>query len=293
MQDEKLQRNSGHWDIKRAKCFRGARQVFALYADDRFVGEFDSLYNRMLENFLGEIDVNGEDIALCRTAGEADDANAQGKTAAFLAIEGGELIGCSIDGLEDAWEKGVRFLTPVWNHDNLWCGSVNDSGAGFTAYGRDMVRKASELGIILDVSHMSDRGFWELCELTDMPFIASHSNSRAVYRNNRNLTDEQFAEIVRRGGTVGINLYGSFLGEKPRIETVVKHISYFISHGGENSVSLGCDFDGCDELPEGIAGLQDLNKIYSAVISEGYSKEIADKLFHDNLNRQVERICVI
>ena len=291
-QGESLLENGGHWDLKRAGKYTGAKQVFALYADDRYAGDFGRLYDGMLENFLREIGENSDAAVLCTTIQETDRAEKEGKIAAFLSIEGGELIDCDPDKLEKARDRGVRMLNPVWNHDNLWCGSVNGSGSGLTAKGRDMVKKAQELGIILDVSHMSDRGFWDLCELTDAPFIASHSNSRAVWRAKRNLTDEQFLEIKRRGGTVGINLYRGFLGPDADIDTILRHVEHFIRLGGEDNISLGCDFDGCDELPDGISGVQDIDKIYSAVLTAGYSRRVADKLFHDNLNRQVGLICV-
>ena len=137
---------------------------------------------------------------------------------------------------------------------------------------------------ILMVSHLSDRGFWDVCGLTDRPFVATHSDSRALCRNSRNLTDEQFAEIAQRGGLVGINLYTPFLVRQSDsvLDDAIDHIERFIGMYGEKIVALGCDFDGCDQLPVGIEGLGDMYRLADRMLALGYREETVRGLFYDN-----------
>ena len=167
-----------------------------------------------------------------------------------------------------------------------------DSGSGLTAAGKSALKKAIELGMIVDVSHMSEQGFWDLCRMTDVPFAATHSNSYAVKNHPRNLKDEQFREIAERGGVAGLNLYTSFLADET-LGAAARSIERFMDVGGENSLCLGCDFDGCESLPEGISGIQDMEKLYGFLAERGYSSKLLRKLFHDNLNGMVEKICDI
>lgn len=138
--------------------------------------------------------------------------------------------------------------------------------------------------MLIDVSHLSDRGFWNVCELTDRPFVATHSDSRALCRNSRNLTDEQFAEIAQRGGLVGINLYTPFLVRQSDsvLDDAIDHIERFIGMYGEKIVALGCDFDGCDQLPVGIEGLGDMYRLADRMLALGYREETVRGLFYDN-----------
>ena len=127
-------------------------------------------------------------------------------------------------------------------------------------------------------------GFWDVCEATDRPFVATHSDSRVLCRNSRNLTDEQFAEIANRRGLVGVNLYTPFLVRQSDsvIDDAIDHIERFIGMYGEKVVALGCDFDGCDTLPIGIDGLADMYRLADRMLTLGYKQETVDGLFYDN-----------
>ena len=213
-----------------------------------------------------------------------------------LFPEGAQLLGCSLEGLERAFRMGVRAVNPVWNHANRLCGScAEEPERGLTAQGRTFCRRMEALGMLVDVSHMSDAGFWDVAETLEGPFIASHSNARALCPHPRNLTDEMMREIIRRGGVAGINLFRAFLGEDTAgLEAVVAHIEHFLALGGEENVALGGDLDGCgDQFPAGFAGIQDMEQIVEALLRRNYREELLHAIFFDNLMRVVNQVCTM
>ena len=176
-------------------------------------------------------------------------------------------------------------MTLTWNYRSRYgCSSAIDQNEGLTEEGRRLVRALDEKGMLIDVSHLSDRGFWDVCEETARPFVATHSDSRALCRSSRNLTDAEFAEIAQRGGLVGINLYTPFLVRQSDsvIDDAIDHIERFVGMYGEKTVALGCDFDGCDQLPAGIEGLGDLYRLADRMLALGYREETVRALFYDN-----------
>ena len=136
---------------------------------------------------------------------------------------------------------------------------------------------------MLDMSHISEAGFYDVVAISRKPVIAGHSNSAAVMRHKRNLTDAQFTELVKCGGGAGVNLYPDFLGGGKNIASVVSHIEHFLSLGGRHSVFLGCDFDGVDSLPDGITDVQDLEKLYCELLRRNFSEDCVRDIFWNNL----------
>lgn len=294
--------NPGHVDLKRALRYAPYAQFFAFFVMtedempeqcERLRGkDFEDVFELELKLLLGELEKNSDKISLCRTAAEIKKAARDGKAAAMLSIEGAEAIGCGIDGLRKAYELGVRAVNPVWNRDNALGGcAASESGLGLTYLGQNFCLEAERLGMILDVSHLSEQGFWELCETVEAPFMASHSNSKALCGHVRNLTDGQFCEIVRRGGVAGINFYADFVGESPNIYDIVRHIEHFMELGGEKTLAIGGDLDGCDSLPEGIKGIENVSDLYEALLRENYGEDVLRGIFYENLLGLVETIC--
>ena len=240
---------------------------------------------RMLETAQHEFAANEDWLMFCRNATDFDAAADAGKAAAFLSIEGAELLPDRPDALDLAYDAGVRLITLTWNYRSRYgCAAVIDQAEGLTEAGKQLVRGCAERGILVDVSHLSEQGFWDVCETIDGPFVATHSDARALCRHPRNLTDRQFAEIARRGGLVGVNLYTPFLVRQSDsvIDDVIDHIERFIGMYGEKTVALGCDFDGCDQLPAGIDGLGDLYRLADRMLALGYTERAVDGLFYDN-----------
>ena len=177
----------------------------------------------------------------------------------------------------------------TWNYANALSGSNADRPEeGLTEKGRAFVRRCRELGVLPDMSHISEKAFWDVYELGGVMF-ASHSNSKSVYCHRRNLTDEQFAAISETGGVAGLNLYAEFLGENATCDTVIAHAERFLSLGGEKAVAIGADLDGCDALPEGISGIQDMEKLYEAFLKKNYSESLLRDIFFNNLFNLIER----
>ena len=242
------------------------------------------IFARALDCFETQLRENEDQIALCRTTAEAEAAMRRGKCAAFLSIEGAEAVREDEGLLELAYERGVRMISLVWNLPNglaAPCGSDE----GLSEKGKNFFRRAQKLGMIVDVSHLSERGFWDMAELAEKPIVASHSNSFAVCPHPRNLTDAQFKAIRDLGGTAGLNLYSPFLTENGRaaFDDVRRHVDHFLELDGEGHIALGADLDGCEVLPEGFSGVDDYEKLGAYLARCGYSETTLQNLFCKSL----------
>jgi len=198
-----------------------------------------------------------------------------------LTIEGPAGFGFDPALLEDLYKIGFRITTLGWNESNVLCGS-HKTGGGLTEQGREYVFEAQRLGMLVDVSHISDEAFWDIMDITRGPVIASHSNSRSVCNVSRNLTDEMFKAICQTGGVAGLNLYTKFLGENATVDTVCDHAIHWLELGGEKNISLGGDLDGCDTLPAGFSGVQDYPKLAERLLARGISEETVMDIFWNN-----------
>lgn len=278
-----LRKNGFHTDLERLHKFAPCAQVFAVCAEtlDQPVEKADAMLRRLSQ----EIEENSDIVMLCLNFHDIKKAAESGKVAVFISIEGCE----QISSLESAYQNGVRVLHPTWNFDNELCGAAMGSGKGLTEKGRAFVKKAQHMGFALDMSHISERGFWDTLEACEKPVIAGHSNARAICNVPRNLTDEQFNALVDVGGGAGINLYPEFLGLGKDINAVIAHIEHFLSLGGERSVFLGCDFDGIDSTPTGLDGVQKLDKLYNELLERNYPEALVRALFWDNLYDIMEK----
>lgn len=282
---ESLGENSGHIDLKRAKTFARYAQFFALYTDAAETPDLWGKCNELHDVFLREMSQNADCVRQCRTGTEVDAATAAGKCAAILSIEGADLLDCQIDRIKTAADWGVRFLNPVWNRANALSGTnLEDTSRGLSQKGKDFIRELEAHHIYADMSHISDAGFWDTIHITQKPVVASHSNSRALCDHPRNLTDDMFRAIRETGGVVGINLYRNFVGDD-QMETLVRHIEHFLNLGGEKTVCIGGDLDGCDALAGSLHGIQDISEIYKAMCARGYNKTLLDDIFWNNLRR--------
>ena len=289
-------RNHCHVDLERAEKYGRYAQFFALIG--LTVDIQDIYFHRIfyLEDdlFQQEMAANAGAITHCRTASEAEEAFAAGKVAAFLSVEGAELLDCSTERLEEAYALGVRSVNLTWNHVNALSGTnAEETRQGLTEQGRSFVRKAEKLGVLVDVSHLSDPGFWDVAETLSGPFWASHSNARRVFSQPRNLTDEQFTAIIDHNGVAGLNLYAEFLGENPDVDTVIAHLEHWLELGGARNVSLGGDLDGCSCLPAGFTGVESWSLLYERLLQRNYSEVLIQDVFFNNLMRVVSEVCIM
>ena len=295
----RLGRNPGNVDLERGRGLGPWAQFFALFPEPDVIpgggASPETVFEVGCRFFEEELAANGDILTQCRTGTEVRAALDAGKCAAVLSVEGAELLGCSLEGLEEGWKRGVRAVNLTWNHANALSGSVaEEPDRGLSPQGRAFVKRMGELGMLVDVSHLSEPGFWDVAELVKGPFVATHSNARAVCPHPRNLSDEMFSALVRSGGVAGLNLFRLFVGEPATVDRAVAHIEHFLSLGGERSICIGGDLDGCgDRLPDGISGVQDLGRLYERLLRRNYPEALVRAVFFDNLMRVVNEVCTM
>lgn len=286
--------NDGHVDLARGAKFAHYAQFFSVFADGKGSSKAGDWYDKIMANMKKEFADNADLVSLCVTAGEAKEAEKAGKVAAFIDVEGCELLDCSIEKLESAYQDGVRLVGLTWNHDNDLSGScATGTNKGLSEAGRAFFKRAQELGVIMDMSHASREAFWDCAELAKKPIIASHSDSSVVFDHARGLDDEQFKFLIKCGGVAGINLYDAFIGGDADMPQLIKHIEHFLSLGGEKTVAIGADWDGMERAACDMKGIQDTPMLYEELLRLGYSEEVVRGIFYDNMMRVVETVCGI
>lgn len=279
-----LSKNGGHIDLERAARFSAYGQVFAVWIPEELRGE--AAWNfccRVLEFAEEEERRCGGQIKFACKGETLADCFAVSSCVGVKAVEGGAALAGDLSHIDELAGFEVKFLTLTWNGANELgngCGVVG--GEGLTAFGKTAVTRLSAVGIVPDVSHLNEKGFWDVAEVlsNDEPFAATHSNAAAVCPHPRNLTDRQFLEIVQRGGVVGLNLCGDFLGEHS-MERLERHWAHFLSLGGEDTVCFGGDLDGI-ELPSEWGGLAVMERIGDYLCRKNYESRLIEKLFFGN-----------
>ncbi len=290
---EGLDRNSGAISLERTSDFGRYCQFFALWTADGYTGyplggdSVERAYYALLRCFRDQIDRNKDKIIHCRTAEEAEQAHQQGKAAAFLSVEGGELLGCDPTRLDQVARDGVVAINLTWNHANALSGAHADQPErGLSEIGRRFVEKMEELRILVDVSHLSEAGFWDVAEIASRPFIASHSNAKSVWNHTRNLTNEQITAIIGNQGVIGLNFYEGFVGGSRDLDMVRAHLDRILELGGARNVALGGDWDGCDLIAD-LPAIDSLPRLYEYLLLHGYDEAVVQDLFYNNLMRVV------
>lgn len=283
-----LWENGFHLDLRRLSAYAPCAQVFSVCV--RHQPGMTRETELVLDTLLRELEKHPETVTLCRNAVDITNAARSGKVAALLSVEGMEKLDCRLETLKRAWDRGVRIVHITWNHDNALCGAAMDSGSGLTAAGRAFVPAAQEMGVVLDMSHLSERGFWDTLELAKKPVLAGHSDSLAVCGDwPRNLTDEQFKALVETGGVAGLNFCCDFLGHGRDIDAILRHAEHFLSLGGEKALCLGGDLDGIPVLPAGLEGVQSMGALYEAMLRLNWSESLVQDIFYNNLMNFMER----
>ena len=237
---------------------------------------------------------SGGQVKIVRTAEELETCLRDGVLAAILHFEGAENLGSDPGALEVLYEVGLRSLGPVWSRPNGYGHGVPfrfpaspDTGPGLTGAGRALIRECNRLGILLDLSHLNERGFWEAAEITGAPLVATHSNAHALCPATRNLTDRQLDAIRDSGGMVGVNFAVGFLREDGKaeedtpIEVVVRQVDYLVERVVLDGVGFGSDFDGA-KVPRDIGDVSGLPKLLTTLRGHGYDDATLKKLAHEN-----------
>lgn len=312
-----LRENKLHIDARRLKENGYLLQCFALFVSLRGCEAIDGQgvlrpdkawadLQKLYQIYQQEMARNTDLLQPVTGAGDLEQCRQTGKVGAMLTVEEGGVCGGSPERLEELYAMGVRMLTLTWNFPNeLGHPNINalncqlgyrslfqaDEEHGLTDTGRVFVRRMEELGMLVDVSHLSDRGFWDVAETGTRPFVASHSNARAVCPCVRNLTDEMIKALAQRGGVMGLNFCADFLRTMPegeenpgRMEDVTAHALHIFRTGGEDCLGLGSDFDGID-TNEALPGAQAMEKLWEALKRSGFTERQLDKIFYGNVLR--------
>lgn len=290
-----LRKNQNHIDLERAGKLSGYAQVFACFTTDTYP-DMDitpvELFEREMVSILREVEKNKDLIALAYSGENVEEHLKQGIMSAILSIEGPAGFSYDHGLLQDLYCVGFRMSTLGWNEKNPLTGS-HISGGGLTEKGKAYVREAQHLGMIIDTSHISDEGFWDIITMTQAPIIASHSNSRSVYNSSRNLTDEMFKAICATDGIAGINLYAGFVGEHPDLNTVCDHIFHFLDLDPDGThIALGGDLDGCERLVTGFDGVESYPSLAQKLIDRGLTEEVLYNIFWNNAIGVMKRCCI-
>ncbi len=240
-------------------------------------------------------------VRVCRTAGDIERCLADDVLAAVLHIEGAEAIDANFEVLDVLHAAGLRSLGPVWSRPNAFghgvpfrCPSSPDTGPGLTDLGKALIGACNALRILIDLSHLNERGFWDVAAMSNAPLVATHSNAHAISPHSRNLTDKQLAAIGESGGLVGVNFAASFLrpdGRQDRdtpTELIIQHIARMLEHAGEDAVGFGSDFDGA-LIPAELGNAARLQNLVQAMRKRGFSEPLIEKVCFRNWLRVLGR----
>ena len=238
---------------------------------------------------------------IVRTSAELEHCLSHDIMAAILHIEGAEAIDVNLETLELFYQAGLRSIGPVWSRQNAFGTGVPfsfpkhpDTGDGLSSAGKALVRTCNALGIMIDLSHITERGFWDVAATSDAPLVATHSNVHALSASPRNLTDKQLDAIAETDGMVGLNYAVGFLRAdgKPDVntplETMLAHLDYLLNKLGEDRVGLGSDFDGA-RIPQDIGDVTGNQNLIAAMQKHGYSLELIEKIAHKNWLRVLKK----
>lgn len=285
-----------HWNLEKFLSIGGDMQIFAVFTPpDRLGDAATSFATRHCGNFSRKFSKNGITPVLRK-----NDLNAEGPKI-MLSLEGAAPIQGDISYLHAFYDMGVRAMGLTWNHRNQLADGI-DNDYGLTHFGREVIREMEAMGMVIDVSHLNIQGFSDVCETVNQPFIASHSNARAIRDHKRNLEDWQIKEIIRRGGFIGLNFYTEFVDgvnigksltrDKVReqsINSLIRHAGHILELGGENVLGFGADFDGIDDGTYGdCLGYPDfLDRLSKSL---GLNDNQLEKIAHLNLKRAISQI---
>lgn len=300
-----LAKNENHIDIKKLEMGNYLAQCFAMFVPLKNVSDpFETCLN-MIDRFYLELSKNSDKIAIAKNYDDIIKNQKEHKISAILTVEEGGVIKKDLRNLRNLYRLGVRMITLTWNYEN-GIGFPNftyidgqkpdfkkpNTNDGLTNFGISVVEEMNRLGIIIDVSHLSDAGFYDVLKYSKAPFVASHSNARSICNHVRNLTDDMIKKLADKGGVIGINFCSAFINENDdfaTIEDIIKHIDHIIKIGGINCVGLGTDFDGIDSNME-LKDASYLPLLEKALKEHGYTNEDIDKIMYQNVLRVLKNV---
>lgn len=295
MKDEErfgIAKNEFSVDLNKLKQANSLAQFFALFVDLKEYEDPFTYCMKMANKFFRELEKNKGQIELAKNYKDMITNKERGKLSAFLTIEEGGVIKGEIDNLRNFYKLGVWLITLTWNYPNelgFPSSKAQYTKQGLTTFGKEVVKEMNNLGMIIDVSHLSDSGFYGVANYSSKPFVASHSNARSITPHCRNLSDEMIKVLANSGGVMGINFEKSFLGAGPlsRVDDMITHINHIKNVGGIDVITIGSDFDGISGGLE-IENIGQINKLILGLQLNHFSEAEIEKIFYKNATRIIK-----
>ncbi|HHT91483.1 MAG: dipeptidase [Bacillota bacterium] len=287
---QNLRENQGHVDLAKLRQNKQGAQFFAAFVSPRYYhGQALHRTMEMIDLFWQWMTDYPQDLAFAGSGREAAEIRSGGRMACFLGIEGGEALEGQLFNLRMFYRLGVRLLTLTWNHRNDLASGQGEGlhGGGLSLFGQAVVAEMNRLGMLIDVSHLNEPGFWDVLRLSKSPVLASHSNARALCDHPRNLTDQQIQALADQGGVIGVNFCPYFLkkDQPATVDDVVEQVMYLVNVGGIQCVGLGSDFDGIDQTPLGLEHYGKTMDLADSLMDRGLSADHVEKIMGGNLMR--------
>lgn len=278
----------GHVDLARLQKSGMRLEFFSGFLEPEYKPE-RALARQLdiVDRFWLEAGLDKEHFRVVRCRQDVEALDTDPRIGALLSLEGAEAV-TDLAVLRTLYRLGVRCIALTWNERNHLADGVGvgEGGGGLTPLGIDVVAESERLGILLDVSHLHPRGFWHLAEVSRLPFIASHSDAKAVRDHRRNLDDEQIRALAARGGVMGLNFAPDFLTEGPAsIDDVLRHADHVLELVGDGTLGIGSDFDGIGSVPEGLEDVTHLPDLAEAMLRHGYPEASVRKIMGENYRR--------
>lgn len=288
--DENLYSNSCHFDILRASAVGLTLQFFALFSipSDRNTALRNTLL--LAEKYLSQLEEYSNYLYPVKSVSDIHNNRENNKIGCLLHLEGAECLGSDISILEILYRLGFRSIGLTWNRRNLLADGIGETnGGGISDKGKEMIEVMDKLGIILDLAHISENGYFEALEHYSKPVIISHANARSLCPHRRNLTDQQLLNLAEHGGIVGVNQVADFVSlEKPSVDKFIDHIVYIAELIGIEHVALGSDFDGAEDVV--LNGIQEYKLLPAGLIKRGFSDDEIRRILSENALQTIELI---
>ncbi|MDR3602798.1 MAG: dipeptidase [Desulfosporosinus sp.] len=285
----------GHWDTQRARIAGVALQFMAAFIETKYKPSMAIWRGlQLIEGAHRFIADHSDQVFLVQEKLDLEHIPDPTRIGILLSVEGGEILGETSFMLDIIFKLGVRALGLTWNQRNALADGVGeeDTHSRLTKLGQEVILRMNKLGMLIDVSHLNEAGFWHVLELSKDPIVASHSCAKALCAHPRNLTDQQLRALARQNGVVGVNFYPRFLQETGQVtrEDVVRHICHIAEVAGVETVGLGSDFDGISEVPEGLEHVADDSYLLDDLIKKGFSTREIEQIMGRNFMRVLSAV---